>query len=93
MFFHSVDDLLVTAEVMQVPLTAHQVGLCFLNVWLSLTELSAFLAENGIQYIVVGHPALKLQMLDPNAVSESFTQLCEELKSFCTGEEWQYHVD
>ena len=43
-FFHHIDDLLVTAEAMQVPLTNHQVGLCFLDAWLSLTELSAFLA-------------------------------------------------
>ena len=33
-FFHRVDNLLVTAEAMQVPLTDHHVGLCFLDVWL-----------------------------------------------------------
>ena len=43
-FFCHIDYLLVTAEAMQVPLTNHQVGLCFLDAWLSLTELSAFLA-------------------------------------------------
>ena len=42
-FVHSVNYLLVTEEAMQVPLTDHQVGLCLLNMWLSLTELSAFL--------------------------------------------------
>ena len=77
-FFHHINNLLVTADAMQVPLTYHQVGLCFLNVWLSPTEQSAFLA--GLQ-----NPALKLQLLDPNAVHEHFAQLHEELKSFCTG--------
>ena len=86
MFFHRVNNLLVTAETMQVSLTNHHVGLRFLDVWLSLTELLAFLA--GLR-----NPELKLRTLDPNAARERFAQLLEELKSFCTGEEWQCHVD
>ena len=85
-FFHRVNNLLVTAEAMQVPLTDHQVGLRFLDAWLSPTELSAFLA--GLR-----NPALKLQTLGPNAAHERFAQLREELKSFCTGEEWWCHLD
>ena len=82
-FFHRVDDLLVTAEAMQVPLTDHQVGLRFLDAWLSATERSAFLA--GLR-----RPTLKLRTLDPNAARVCFAELREELKSFCTGKEWQW---